>query len=109
MGRDRHQSYCLLFEGGIDEEGSQRLAAVAATDSGFELAERDLQLRGPGQLVGLRQHGLPEMLAADLLDVALGRRTRQAALGWLDHDADLTAWKPLSDAMNGYRAVFDID
>jgi len=67
VGRDQHQSYCLLFEGGVDDEGSQRLAAVASTDSGFELAERDLQLRGPGQLVGLRQHGLPEMLAADLL------------------------------------------
>ena len=45
VGRAEHQSYCLLFEGGIDEEGSERLAAVAATDSGFELAERDLQLR----------------------------------------------------------------
>ncbi len=109
VGRDRHQSYCLLFEGGIDEEGSQRLAAVAATDSGFELAERDLHLRGPGQLVGLRQHGLPEMLAADLLDVALGLRAKHAALTWLNHDADLAAWQPLSDAMNGYRAVFDID
>ena len=41
--------------------------------------------------------------------MALGRRSRQAALGWLDHDADLSEWKPLSDAMNGYRAVFDID
>jgi ATP-dependent DNA helicase RecG len=109
VGRAHHQSYCLLFEGGIDQEDSQRLAAVAATDSGFELAERDLQLRGPGQLVGLRQHGLPDMLAADLLDVALGRRSRQAALNWLDHDPTLSAWQPLSDAMNGYRAVFDID
>jgi ATP-dependent DNA helicase RecG len=109
VGRAQHQSYCLLFEGGIDQEDSQRLAAVAATDSGFELAERDLQLRGPGQLVGLRQHGLPDMLAADLLDVALGRRSRQAALNWLDHDPTLSAWQPLSDAMNGYRAVFDID
>jgi ATP-dependent DNA helicase RecG len=109
VGRDQYQSYCLLFEGGIDEEGSQRLAAVASTDSGFELAERDLQLRGPGQLVGLRQHGLPEMLAADLLDVALGRRSKQAAFAWLDKDADLSSWAPLSEAMNGYRAVFDID
>jgi hypothetical protein len=49
------------------------------------------------------------MLAADLLDVALGRRARQAALAWLDHDADLSAWQPLSESMNGYRAVFDID
>jgi ATP-dependent DNA helicase RecG len=109
VGRDQYQSYCLLFEGGVDDEGSQRLAAVASTDSGFELAERDLQLRGPGQLVGLRQHGLPEMLAADLLDVALGRRSKQAALAWLNNDADLSSWPPLSEAMNGYRAVFDID
>jgi ATP-dependent DNA helicase RecG len=109
VGRDQHKSYCLLFEGGIDEEGSQRLAAVAAIDSGFDLAERDLQLRGPGQVVGLRQHGLPEMRAADLLDVALGRRSKLAAIAWLDKDPDLTAWPPLSAAMNGYRAVFDID
>ncbi len=109
VGRDQHKSYCLLFEGGIDEEGSQRLAAVAAIDSGFDLAERDLQLRGPGQVVGLRQHGLPEMRAADLLDVALGRRSKLAAIEWLDKDPDLTAWPPLSAAMNGYRAVFDID
>ncbi len=109
VGRDQHQSYCLLFEGGIDEEGSQRLAAVAATESGFDLAERDLQLRGPGQVVGLRQHGLPEMIAADLLDVALGKRTREAAIAWLDHDPTLVEWPPLADAMNGYSAVFDID
>jgi ATP-dependent DNA helicase RecG len=109
VGRDRYQSYCLLFEGGIDEEGSKRLEAVAAIDSGFDLAERDLQLRGPGQVVGLRQHGLPEMRAADLLDVALGRRSKAAAIAWLDQDPDLTAWPPLSAAMNGYRAVFDID
>jgi ATP-dependent DNA helicase RecG len=109
VGRAEHQSYCLLFEGGVDEEGSRRLAAVAATDSGFELAERDLQLRGPGQLVGLRQHGLPEMLAADLLDVALGRRSKEAALAWLDQDPELASWEPLAEAMNGYRAVFDID
>jgi ATP-dependent DNA helicase RecG len=109
VGRDQHQSYCLLFEGGIDEEGSKRLEAVAAIDSGFDLAERDLQLRGPGQVVGLRQHGLPEMRAADLLDVALGRRSKAAAIAWLDKDPDLTAWPPLSVAMNGYRTVFDID
>ncbi len=109
VGRDQYQSYCLLFEGGIDEEGAARLAAVAAIDSGFELAERDLQLRGPGQLVGLRQHGLPEMLAADLLDVALAHRAKGAALRWLDHDPELTTWQPLSEAMNVYRAVFDID
>ena len=49
------------------------------------------------------------MLAADLLDIALGRRSKEAALTWLDRDADLSSWQPLSEALNGYRAVFDID
>jgi ATP-dependent DNA helicase RecG len=109
VGRDRHRAYCLLFEDGIDEEGSQRLQAVASTQSGFDLAELDLRLRGPGDVAGLRQHGLPEMRAADLLDVALAQRARGAALAWLDGDPELTAYEPLRDAMHGYGAVFDLD
>ena len=109
VGRGGHASFCLLFEGGIDEEGSRRLAAVACTDSGFEIAELDLRLRGPGDVVGLRQHGLPEILVADLLDVALLQRARSAATRWLDMDPSLTAYAPLTEAMNAYRAVFDLD
>jgi ATP-dependent DNA helicase RecG len=77
--------------------------------SGFDLAEADLRLRGAGDVAGLRQHGLPEMRAADLLDVALMQRARAAAEAWLDHDPELTAYPPLHEAMNGYRAVFDLD
>jgi ATP-dependent DNA helicase RecG len=109
VGRGEHASYCLLFEGGIDEDGSRRLAAVAASTSGFELAELDLQLRGPGDVVGLRQHGLPEIQVADLLDVALAERARVAAERWLDTDPTLTSYAPLAEAMHGYRAVYDLD
>ncbi|MGO8687677.1 MAG: ATP-dependent DNA helicase RecG [Candidatus Dormibacteria bacterium] len=109
VGRDRHRAYCLLFEDGIDEEGSQRLQAVATTQSGFDLAELDLRLRGPGDVAGLRQHGLPEMRAADLLDFVLGQRARAAALAWLDRDPELNAYEPLSAAMHGYGSVFDLD
>jgi ATP-dependent DNA helicase RecG len=109
VGRGEHRSYCFLFETNSDDDGSRRLDAVAATSSGFELAELDLRLRGPGDGAGLRQHGLPEMRAADLLDVALGRRTREAAITWLDEDPDLTAHGPLAEAMHGYSAVFDLD
>ena len=109
VGRSIHQSHCLLFQGSVDEDGSQRLGAVAATNSGFELAEIDLRLRGPGDVAGLRQHGLPEMRVADLLDVALAQRARQAATRWLDQDPELRRHAPLSDAMNGYKAVFDLD
>ena len=109
VGRGEHQSYCMLFQGGVDEEGSRRLDAVAGTDSGFELADLDLRMRGPGDVVGLRQHGLPEMQAGDLLDVALSMRARAAATMWLDGDPDLTRHAPLRDAMDAYRAVFDLD
>ncbi|MGA3185089.1 MAG: ATP-dependent DNA helicase RecG [Candidatus Dormibacteria bacterium] len=109
VGRDRHHAYCLLFEEAVDEEGSERLRAVAATQSGFDLAELDLRLRGPGDVAGLRQHGLPEMRAADLLDVALAVRARTAAAAWLEHDPEVTAYEPLREAMHGYAAVFDLD
>ena len=74
VGRGEHRSYCLLFQGSIDDEGSQRLERWRRPHSGFELAEADLRLRGAGDVAGLRQHGLPEMLAADLLDVAMLQR-----------------------------------
>ncbi len=109
VGRSGHRSYCILFQGSLDDEGSQRLETVASTQSGFALAEADLRLRGAGDVVGLRQHGLPEMLAADLLDIALMQRARSAARSWLDRDPDLSAYPPLHEAMNGYRAVFDLD
>ena len=109
VGRGRYRSFCLLFQGSIDEEGSQRLETVASTQSGFELAEWDLRLRGGGDLAGLRQHGLPDMRVADLLDVAMVQRARRAAEAWLDRDPALSAHPPLHEAMNGYRAVFDLD
>jgi ATP-dependent DNA helicase RecG len=109
VGRGRHRAHCLLFEGGVDEEGSRRLDAVARSPSGFELAELDLKLRGPGDVVGFRQHGLPEMRAADLLDVALAQRARARAVAWLEGDPELTAHEPLAAAMHSYRAIFDLD
>jgi ATP-dependent DNA helicase RecG len=109
VGRGGHRAYCLLFEGGIEEGAVARLEAVAGSRSGFELAELDLKLRGPGDVVGFRQHGLPEMQAADLLDVALAQRAKAAAIAWLDRDPGLTAYAPLTEAMHGYRAIFDLD
>jgi ATP-dependent DNA helicase RecG len=109
VGRDRHRAFCLLFDESVDEEESQRLQAVAATQSGFDLAELDLRLRGPGDVAGLRQHGLPEMRAADLLDIALAQRARTAAVTWLEHDPELTVYEPLREAMHGYGSVFDLD
>jgi ATP-dependent DNA helicase RecG len=109
VGRGTRPSYCLLFEGSVEAEGSGRLQFLATHTSGFDLAEEDLRERKPGDVVGLRQHGLPEMQAADLLDMALSMRARDAAGRVLDEDPALTAHPPLTAAMERYRDVFDLD
>ena len=68
VGRDRHQSYCfLLYQYPLTEEARERLKAMTDTTDGFEIAERDLRLRGPGDFFGTRQAGLPTFRMIDLV------------------------------------------
>lgn len=109
VGRGTRQSYCLLFEGGVDEGSMRRLHFLSTHTSGFDLAEEDLAERKAGDVAGLRQHGLPEMQAADLLDMALSTCARDAACRVLDEDPLLNTYPPLAEAMQRYRDVFDLD
>ena len=68
VGRGAAKSYCILMTGGkVTEQAEARLNAMVATQNGFELAELDLQQRGPGEFFGTRQTGLPEFRVANLL------------------------------------------
>jgi ATP-dependent DNA helicase RecG len=68
VGRGAHESACVLLYGGkLSEMARARLAAIRETNDGFEIARRDLELRGPGELLGTRQTGLAEMRIADLV------------------------------------------
>jgi ATP-dependent DNA helicase RecG len=68
VGRDRHQSFCcLLYQSPLAEEARARLKAMTETTDGFEIAERDLQLRGPGDFFGTRQAGMPTFRLIDLI------------------------------------------
>lgn len=67
VGRGEHQSYCILIAEDVSADAEQRLAALEATNDGFVLAERDMELRGPGEFFGSRQSGLPELRLASLL------------------------------------------
>jgi ATP-dependent DNA helicase RecG len=111
VGRGAHQSYCLLLQGSPDEEGSARLRAVAETQSGFDLAEIDLRLRGEGDVLSteMRQHGLPTFAVVDLLEQGMLKRVSDAAGRWLDQDPDLVSHPPLKAHMGRYADVYDLD
>jgi ATP-dependent DNA helicase RecG len=98
VGRGAHQSHCiLLYQYPISKQGKARLQALADTTNGFEIAERDLELRGPGDFFGTRQSGLPTLRTGDLLrDHPLMERARDEAARFLD-EQPLTA--PLAERM----------
>jgi ATP-dependent DNA helicase RecG len=70
VGRGTDRSYCVLLQNRTDGEVPERLKVLVETSDGFSVAEKDLVLRGPGQFLGYRQHGLPEMKMASLADDA---------------------------------------
>jgi ATP-dependent DNA helicase RecG len=92
VGRGAHKSYCiLLYQYPLTDQGRERLKALTDTTDGFEIAERDLQLRGPGDFFGTRQSGLPTLRVGDLLrDHALMEEARREAVAALD-DPDQAA------------------
>jgi len=68
VGRDRHQSFCfLLYQSPLSDDARERLRAMTQTTDGFEIAERDLRLRGPGDFFGTRQAGVPTFRMIDLV------------------------------------------
>jgi len=92
VGRGGNRSYCLLLADEVSADGDARLETMVATDNGFVLAEKDLELRGPGDFIGTRQSGLPEMSWLDqsfdtrLLNIARSTAERiVAANEALDH------------------------
>ena len=88
VGRGAHRSVCVLVPGaGAGALARERVALMAKTDDGFELAEADLRMRGPGELWGTRQSGLPRLKLADLArDEALLEEARDAARGVVEAD-----------------------
>ncbi|WPD19927.1 ATP-dependent DNA helicase RecG [Thermaerobacter composti] len=90
VGRGTKESLCILVADPATPEGRMRLEALCRTQSGFEIAEFDLQLRGPGDFFGTRQHGLPALRIADpVRDAQLLRQARQVARRLLEQDPDL--------------------
>jgi ATP-dependent DNA helicase RecG len=87
VGRGAARSYCILMTTGtVTQQGDERLNAMGRTQNGFELAELDLELRGPGEFFGTRQAGLPDFRVANLLrDRKMLERAKQEAAQFVTH------------------------
>jgi ATP-dependent DNA helicase RecG len=92
VGRGTEQSFCLLIGDAQTESAQERLKAMTRTSDGFEIAEMDLKLRGPGEFFGTRQHGLPEFKLADITsELELLATAKEDALALLKKDPRLIA------------------
>lgn len=93
VGRGAEQSYCVLLTGNkLSKESAERMKIMTETANGFIIAERDLAMRGPGDLYGTKQSGTFKFKLADIVeDTAILELTRQAALQVLTEDPNLTA------------------
>jgi ATP-dependent DNA helicase RecG len=101
VGRGAAQSYCILVADETSADAEARLGAMVETQDGFILAQKDLDMRGPGDFFGTRQSGLPDLKVAQLGDVRLLELARREAEAVLDADADLAhpGHHPLRDRL----------
>lgn len=101
VGRGEHQSYCILLADPKSEEGKERMMSMTETNDGFVLAEKDLELRGPGDFFGRKQSGLPEFKVADLVHDYRALNTAKVDAEKMLNSVDF--WQ--SEEMEGLRSV----
>lgn len=93
VGRGASQSFCLLMSASKSEAALQRLKVLEQSTDGFFIAEMDLRLRGPGEVIGTRQSGLPDMVLSSLIeDQETLERSRHEAQALIERDPELTSF-----------------
>lgn len=108
VGRSEHQGYCYLMMSDSSAP-SRRLRAIESSTNGFELAELDLEIRGPGAIYGTMQHGQLDLRVARLSDTKLIAAARQAAQEFIDKQEDLLQYTHLHDRVIRLRAVTNLN
>ena len=109
VGRGEHQSYCLLFSKTSSDIAKDRLKALSEAKNGLELAEKDLSLRGPGELLGDSQKGIPDMTMNALRDKDLIRESREAADMVMNEGLLIEEFAPLKKKLDSLREQFHLE
>lgn len=101
VGRGKNKSYCILVSDNKSDSSRERLQVMKHTSNGFDIADYDLKSRGPGDFFGKRQHGLPDLKIADMLeDTETLRQCRECALKMLESDPRLDGYSELCERIN---------
>jgi ATP-dependent DNA helicase RecG len=103
VGRSDMQSYCFLFTTDPSQLNRRRLKALVESNNGFELAEKDLEIRGPGSLYGTQQWGIPDMAMQGLSNIFLVEKTRAAAKEILEKDPTLKDYPELKERLKQFQ------
>jgi len=109
VGRGEHQSFCMLFTDSTAATTNARLKAILEAKNGFELAEKDLELRGPGQFLGTEQTGLPDIAMQGLKNPLLIQRSRAAAQNILDKDSTLANYPVLKEKLESFKTKIHLE
>jgi ATP-dependent DNA helicase RecG len=104
VGRSDMQSYCFLFTTDPSMLNRKRLKALVESNNGFELAEKDLEIRGPGSLYGTVQSGIPDMAMQGLSNIFLVEKTRAAAKEILEKDPELKNYPQLKERLKQFQS-----
>ncbi len=102
VGRSKYQSYCLLFTDSSADKTGRRLKALTEAENGFDLAEKDLEIRGPGDFRGRRQWGMPDLAMESLKNIPLVEKTRQTAKEILEKDPRLRSYPGLREKLDEF-------
>jgi len=103
VGRGEHQSFCFLFTESRSAETKKRLESILTAKNGFELAERDLTIRGPGEFLGEEQSGMPDIAMKALQNPEMVQAARTAAESCLKKDASLTNSTALREKLAEFK------
>jgi ATP-dependent DNA helicase RecG len=108
VGRGERQSYCFLFTTTKSEIALKRLCSLVKIDDGFELAEADLEIRGPGELLGIHQHGLLGIKSKNLMNAELIKKCRLAAIKFLENN-NLNEYPLLKEKTKNFDFILNLE
>jgi len=103
VGRGSHQSYCFLFSDSNSADTLKRLEAIVKAKNGFELAEIDLKLRGPGEFFGDKQTGFPDIATKGLMDQELVKASRESAYWLIKKDPFFKKYPEIAEKLEEFK------